>query len=223
MDLGAWISECGSNSRLTLLFFGKLRPKVKVKYPWKHAFSGPISHRGYVWDYSEPGRVRWGTIGSMPTNFGNLSKVAERQGDSSRKVFQFWQVASVAGNVPNLKKVPVQSIALQRNARCSSPCILHTFRSVNPPHWQWPAPMGSWRVYCYVEYWEICFFGKKEKLAFSNHINGIFHLAVNDSRNYMYFLGFSLRVVQKQYRQLLRSLAPSTFFVRSKKIFVHTK
>ncbi len=27
--------------------------------------------------------------------------------------------------------------------------VLHTFRSVNPPHWQWPAPMGSWPVdYC---------------------------------------------------------------------------
>ncbi len=25
-------------------------------------------------------------------------------------------------------------------------CILHTFQSVNPPHGQWPAPMGSWRV-----------------------------------------------------------------------------
>ncbi len=24
--------------------------------------------------------------------------------------------------------------------------ILHTFQSVNPPHKQWPAPMGSWRV-----------------------------------------------------------------------------
>ncbi len=28
-----------------------------------------------------------------------------------------------------------------------SPCILHTFQSVIPPHGQWPAPMGSWRVY----------------------------------------------------------------------------
>ncbi len=35
-------------------------------------------------------------------------------------------------------------------ARCSSLCILHTFRSVNPPHWQWPAPMGSWRVFYVV-------------------------------------------------------------------------
>ncbi len=25
-------------------------------------------------------------------------------------------------------------------------CIFHTFRSVNPPHWQWLAPMDSWRV-----------------------------------------------------------------------------
>ena len=26
---------------------------------------------------------------------------------------------------------------------------LHIFRSVSPRHWQWPAPMGSWRVYLY--------------------------------------------------------------------------
>ncbi len=37
------------------------------------------------------------------------------------------------------------------------PCILHTFRSVNPPHWQWPAPMGSWRVYyCTVIFHNRC-------------------------------------------------------------------
>ena len=28
----------------------------------------------------------------------------------------------------------------------ASPYILHRFRSVSPHHWQWPAPMGSWRV-----------------------------------------------------------------------------
>ena len=37
------------------------------------------------------------------------------------------------------------------HARCSSPCILHTIRSVYPPHGQWPAPMGSWWVY----YWQL--------------------------------------------------------------------
>ena len=31
----------------------------------------------------------------------------------------------------------------------AAPYILHIFRSVSPPYWQWPAPMGSWRVqYC---------------------------------------------------------------------------
>ncbi len=69
-------------------------------------FWADFSHRGYVWDYSEPGRVRWGTIGSMPSNFGNLPKVGERQGASSRKVFQYWPFSSVAGKVPNLKKRP---------------------------------------------------------------------------------------------------------------------
>ena len=36
-----------------------------------------------------------------------------------------------------------------RDARCASPCILHTFWSVSPPHWQSPAPMGSWRVHIF--------------------------------------------------------------------------
>ncbi len=76
-----------------------------------------------MWDDSGPGRVRWGTIGSMPINFGNLPKVVERQGTPSRKVSQYWHVASVAGKVPNLEKVPVRSIARQRDARCLSPCI----------------------------------------------------------------------------------------------------
>ncbi len=31
----------------------------------------------------------------------------------------------------------------------TSPSILHTFWSVHPHHWQWPAPMGSWRVIDY--------------------------------------------------------------------------
>ena len=67
-------------------------------------FSADFGHRGCVWDYSGPGRVRWGTIGSMPTNFGNLPKVVERQGTPSGKVSQYWQVASAAGKVPNLEK-----------------------------------------------------------------------------------------------------------------------
>ena len=47
----------------------------------------------------------------MPTNFGSLPNVVERQGASSRKVSQCWQVATVAGKVPNLEKVPGGSIA----------------------------------------------------------------------------------------------------------------
>ena len=64
-----------------------------------------------MWDYSGPGRVRWGTIGSMPTNFGNLPNVREPQEASSRQVPRCWQVASVAGKVPNFKKDPDRSIA----------------------------------------------------------------------------------------------------------------
>ncbi len=77
-----------------------------------------FSHMGYMWDYSEPGRVRWGTIGSMPTNFGNLPKVRKRQEASSRWVSQYWQVASVAGKVPKLVKV--QEPKHRAIARCES-------------------------------------------------------------------------------------------------------
>ncbi len=113
---------------------------------------------------------------SLPTNFGSLPNVVERQGAPSRKVSQYWKVASVAGKMPNLPYVverqgapftmisqywqvarvagkrpnlpkdPGRSIARQRDARCSSLCILYTIRSVYPPHGQWPAPMGSWGV-----------------------------------------------------------------------------
>ncbi len=40
-------------------------------------FWADFGHRGYVWGFSGPGRVRWGTIGSMPTKSGNLPKVVE--------------------------------------------------------------------------------------------------------------------------------------------------
>ena len=40
------------------------------------------------------------------------------------------------------------------DARCTSAYILRIFQSVNPPHGQWPAPMGSWRV---VYSWEVIF------------------------------------------------------------------
>ncbi len=44
------------------------------------------------------------------------------------------------------KTVGPRGFIFGMDARCSSPCILHTFPSVYLPHWQWPAPMGSWRV-----------------------------------------------------------------------------
>ncbi len=49
---------------------GQGQKSTKIFFFWAY-----FGHMGYVWDYSEPGRVRWGTIGSMPTNFGNLPKV----------------------------------------------------------------------------------------------------------------------------------------------------
>ncbi len=97
-------------------------------------------------------RVRWGTFGSVPTIFGILPNVVGRQGASSRMVGEHWQGASEAGKVPNFEKNFGRSIARQRDARRTSPCILHTFQSVNLPHGQWPAPMGSWRVLLFCRF-----------------------------------------------------------------------
>ncbi len=54
----------------------------------------------------------WGTFGSVPTIFGTLPNVVGGQGTSPRKAFEYWQVAIVAGKVPNLEKVPDRSIPL---------------------------------------------------------------------------------------------------------------
>ena len=85
---GSWVKGQGKKSTKICLF-------------WAY-----FGHRGHVWDYSGPGRVRWGTIGSMPTKFGNLPKVRELQEASPRQVSRCWQVASSAGKVPKLVKVP---------------------------------------------------------------------------------------------------------------------
>ncbi len=45
-------------------------------------------------------------MGNLPTNFGNLPKVRERQEGPSRWVCQYWQVAREAGKVPKVVKVP---------------------------------------------------------------------------------------------------------------------
>ncbi len=97
-------------------------------------FWANFSHRGYVWDYSEPVRVRWGTIGSLPTNFGNLPKVRKRQEASYRWVSQYWQVASVAGKVPKLVKVPEpKHRAIARCEVCVSIYIIYISVSKSTP------------------------------------------------------------------------------------------
>ena len=108
-----------------------------------------------MWDYSKPGRVRWVTIGSMPTNLGNLPIVVERQGPP---VEMF----------PRIAKLPVlqscqcgwqgakfeKSPSPKRWEVFLSMYITYcTFQSVNPPHGQWPAPIGSWRVYLFGTKW----------------------------------------------------------------------
>ncbi len=87
-----------------------------------------------MWDYSEPKRVRWGTVGSMPTNFGNLPKVRERQEASFIWVSQYWQVASVAGKVPKLVKVPEpKHRAIARCEVCVSIYITYILVSKSTP------------------------------------------------------------------------------------------
>ncbi len=73
--------DCG------MLIFGKLGSKVKGQCQVSMKiglFWANLGHRGNVRDYLGPWRVRWGTFGSMPTNFGNLPKVRERREACSR-------------------------------------------------------------------------------------------------------------------------------------------
>ncbi len=61
----------------------------------------------------------------------------------------YWQVASVSGKVPNPKKRKAKASrdsAMRGVYLHMSAYILHTFQSVNPPHGQWPAPMGSCNI-----------------------------------------------------------------------------
>ena len=67
----------------------------------------------------------------MPTNFGSLPNVVERQGASSRKVSQCWQVARVAGKVPNLDDKVSLSMYVTYNS-----VSIHTPWAVAGPHGQ---------------------------------------------------------------------------------------
>ena len=87
--------------------FWKIRVKGQGQKSIKIClFWADFGHRGHVSDYSGPGRVRSGTFGSVPINFGKLPRVRDRREASFRWVPQYWQVASVAGMVPKLVKVP---------------------------------------------------------------------------------------------------------------------
>ena len=75
LNFSMWV-DLEANS----MIFGKLRSKVKVQVQISTEicpFWAIFGHRGYMWDYSEPGRVRWGIIGSMPTNLGNFGKTGK--------------------------------------------------------------------------------------------------------------------------------------------------
>ncbi len=87
--------------------------------------------------------VRWGTVGSMPTNFGNLPNVVERQGVPCRKVSQYWQIARVAGKVRNFSKVPGPKH--RAIARCEVFLSMYiTYNSVSiPTPWAVAGPHGQ--------------------------------------------------------------------------------
>ncbi len=58
---------------------------------------------------------------------------------------------------PPAAKGPIDMISQAEASRDSAmrgvpPYILHTIRSVYPPHGPWPAPMGSWRVYIWCSW-----------------------------------------------------------------------
>ncbi len=122
-----------------LTLFGQSGSKVKGQGPksMKRCLSRPLlvtgAMCGTIQDQGGSGGV---LLAACQLILATCKKAVERQGVPSTRVSQYWQVASVAGKLPKLKKVPVRSITRQRDARCSSPRILHTFRPVNPPHWQ---------------------------------------------------------------------------------------
>ena len=78
-----------------------------------------------------------GTIGSVPTVFGSLPNVAEKQGSSCRRLGHYWQVASMAGKVPNVKKPRLKHHA-------TSPYNYITYVSVSKPTpWAVAGPHGQ--------------------------------------------------------------------------------
>ncbi len=91
-----------------------------------------------------------GYFGQCANYYWHFAKCCRTTGASYRMIWKYWQGARVAGKVPNVEKVPGRSIARQRDARRTSPCVLHTFRSVFLPNGQWPAPSGSWRVFYFL-------------------------------------------------------------------------
>ncbi len=104
MIFGMWVCLGGR-----MLIFEKSRSKVKGqgrKSTKICLFWAIFGHRSWVCVRSGPGRVRWGTFGSVPTKFGIVPNIIGHQGASSRKVSQCWQVANVAGMVPKMLKVP---------------------------------------------------------------------------------------------------------------------
>ncbi len=82
--------------------------------------------------------IRWGTFGSVPTIFGILPNVVERQGASSRTIREYLQGASVAGKVPNLENVLAE--ASRDSAMRGVPLHVYCIHLSQETH-----PMGSGR------------------------------------------------------------------------------
>ena len=111
---------------------GQGQKSAKMSFLGTEVRQGPDQDQGYFWQHAN--------------YFWHLAKCCTI---TIITIWEYWQGARVAGKVPKLKRVPGRSVARQRDASCTSPSILHISQSVYPPHGQWPAPSGSWRVdYC---------------------------------------------------------------------------
>ncbi len=56
----------------------------------------------------------------------------------------WWEKVEMQGN----KSIYISQLSLRpSHSLLPQPLDLRTFLSVSPPHWQWLAPMGSWRVW----------------------------------------------------------------------------
>ena len=116
LDLCASFPVCLDGSSL-IFYISRSKVKGQGKMGMKMYLFG---HKGYVCVRSGPGRVRWGTFGSVPTISGSLPNVVKQRGALLKNVSHYWQCAILAGKVPRqgLVKVPILDIADEKPFVC---------------------------------------------------------------------------------------------------------